>query len=127
MVVFVIATLCTVLSISPLQLDAGYKQNYTIVYASISAYTASDDECGRSDGMTASEVIATPKRTIAMENIPFGTSVDIEGEDEDYVVEDRFGDESQSEIYIDKFVKTKDEAFDYGRQYKMVKIYSYNK
>lgn len=83
------------------------------------AYTASVEECGKADGITASGVKAVQGRTIAADDLPFGTKVVIDGHE--YVVEDRFGGEYKNriDIYMDK----KDDAWNFGRQTKSVKIY----
>ena len=52
---------------------------YTYV-AEVSAYTATDDQCGKSDGITASGTHVKQGRTIAAPSwIPFGTTVVING------------------------------------------------
>ena len=92
---------------------------YRVVLCNISAYTASSDECGKNDGITASGVQAVAGRTIAMDGVPFGTEVEIEGHI--YVVEDRFGGGYTDRIDI--FMDTKAEAFRWGRRWLEVKIY----
>lgn len=84
----------------------------------VSAYTASADECGKSDGITASGTKATVNRTIASDFLSFGTLVIIDGKT--YTVEDRFGGGYTDRIDI--FMKTKKEAFAFGRQWKIVQI-----
>lgn len=93
--------------------------SYREIEANISAYTASDDECGKADGITASGTVATAGRTIAMDGVPFGTLVEIDGHV--YVVEDRFGGGYSDRIDI--FMDTKEEAFQWGRRYMKVRIY----
>ena len=79
-----------------------------------SAYTASVDECGKSDGKTASGLQVTEKRTLACpREYPFGTVISIEGMGE-YRCEDRGG--AIKGNHIDIYVKTKSEAFAFGRQ-----------
>lgn len=92
---------------------------YRTMLANISAYTADSDECGKADGITASGVVAEAGRTIAMDGVPFGTEVEIDGHV--YVVEDRFGGGYSDRIDI--FMDTKAEAFAWGRRYLEVKIY----
>ena len=53
------------------------------------AYTASFDECGKTDGITASGAKATINRTVAADDLPLGTRIRINGQE--YIVEDRFG------------------------------------
>lgn len=79
-----------------------------------SAYTAAADECGKSDGITASGLKVTEKRTLACpKNFPFGTKIKIEGMGE-YRCEDRGGAIKGNKIDI--YVETKSEAFAFGRQ-----------
>lgn len=79
-----------------------------------SAYTAAADECGKSDGITASGLKVTEKRTLACpKNLPFGTVIRIEGMGE-YRCEDRGGAIKGNKIDI--YMETKAEAFAFGRQ-----------
>ena len=92
---------------------------YRVIFANISAYTADSDECGKNDGITASGVVAQSHHTVAMDGVPFGTVVEIEGQT--YIVEDRFGGGYTDRIDI--FMDTKAEAFQWGRRWLEVKIY----
>lgn len=92
---------------------------YREVYCNISAYTAHSDETGRGDGITASGRKAQAGRTIAMDDVPFGTRVEINGHI--YIVEDRFGGGYTNRIDI--YMNAKEEAFQWGRRYLTVKIY----
>lgn len=79
-----------------------------------SAYTAAADECGKSDGITASGLKVAEKRTLACpRELPFGTKLKIEGLGE-YRCEDRGGAIKGNKIDI--YVETKREAFAFGRQ-----------
>ena len=79
-----------------------------------SAYTAAADECGKSDGITASGLKVAEKRTLACpRELPFGTKLRIEGMGE-YRCEDRGGAIKGNKIDI--YVETKKEAFAFGRQ-----------
>ena len=81
--------------------------------AEVSAYTASDDECGKSDGITASGTHAKQGRTIAAPSwIPFGTTVVINGVS--YVCEDRGGFicDNRLDIYMD----SREDAIEFGRK-----------
>jgi 3D (Asp-Asp-Asp) domain-containing protein len=79
-----------------------------------SAYTAAADECGKSDGITASGLRVTEKRTLACpKNFPFGTIIRIEGMG-DYRCEDRGGAIKGNRIDI--YMHTKAEAFQFGRR-----------
>lgn len=91
---------------------------YQLMEANISCYTSDSDECEKSDGITASGTKAVAGRTIAMDGVPFGTKVIIDGHV--YVVEDRFGGGYKNRIDI--YCNSKEEAFRFGRQFKTVKI-----
>lgn len=98
---------------------AAPEQPKKVVIANCSAYTSSPDECGgKSDGITASGKKAVEGRTIAMDDVPLGTRVRIDGKE--YVVEDRFGGDYENRIDI--YVNSKEDAMKFGRQYKEVEI-----
>ncbi len=79
-----------------------------------SAYTAAADECGKSDGITASGLKVAEKRTLACpKEFPFGTKIRIEGMGE-YRCEDRGGAIKGNKVDI--YMETKKEAFAFGRQ-----------
>ena len=81
--------------------------------AEVSAYTATDDQCGKSDGITASGTHVKQGRTIAAPSwIPFGTTVVINGVS--YVCEDRGGyiSDNRLDIYMD----SRDDAMKFGRK-----------
>lgn len=87
------------------------KEKFTI---NASAYTAAADECGKSDGITASGVKVKEKRTLACPSaFPFGTKVNIEGYGT-YVCEDRGG--AIKGNHFDIYMETKKEAFTFGRR-----------
>ena len=85
----------------------------------LTAYTASVEECGKADGITASGSKATQGRTIAADHLPFGTLVEIDGHI--YTVEDRFGGgyTDKIDIYFDNYM----DAINFGRQQRVVRIY----
>jgi 3D (Asp-Asp-Asp) domain-containing protein len=89
-----------------------------------SAYTASADECGNAQGITASGNIVQANHTIAMGNTyPFGTQVQIEGfPNTIFVCEDRGG--SIQSNCIDIYMQTKSQAYAFGRRQLKVKIIS---
>jgi 3D (Asp-Asp-Asp) domain-containing protein len=79
-----------------------------------SAYTAAADECGKSDGITASGVKVREQETLACPSqFPFGTKLSIEGLGT-YVCQDRGG--AIKGNHIDIYMKTKSEAFAFGRR-----------
>lgn len=79
-----------------------------------SAYTAAADECGKSDGITASGVKVKENETIACpREYPFGTKVKIEGYGT-YVCQDRGGAIKGNKFDI--YMETKTEAFAFGRR-----------
>ncbi|MFZ1626700.1 MAG: 3D domain-containing protein [Candidatus Moraniibacteriota bacterium] len=85
-----------------------------------SAYTAAADECGKSDGITASGLKVQGERTLACPpNFPFGTWVAIEGMGE-FRCEDRGGAIKGNKFDI--YMETKSEAFAFGRQHLEVEI-----
>lgn len=87
------------------------KESFTI---NASAYTASSDECGKNDGITASGIKVKEKRTIACPpNFPFGAKLKIERMGI-YTCEDHGGAIKGNKIDI--YMKTKKEAFEFGRQ-----------
>jgi 3D (Asp-Asp-Asp) domain-containing protein len=79
-----------------------------------SAYTAAADECGKSDGITASGLKVKTRETIACpSHFPFGTKLAIEGMGT-YVCQDRGG--AIKGNHIDIYMETKSEAFAFGRR-----------
>lgn len=79
-----------------------------------SAYTAAADECGKSDGITASGIKVKAKRTLACpREYPFGTKIKIDGYGT-YVCEDRGGAIKGNKFDI--YMHTKKEAFAFGRR-----------
>jgi len=79
-----------------------------------SAYTAAADECGKSDGITASGIKVAESRTLACPpSYPFGTKIAIEGVGV-LRCEDRGG--AIKGNHFDIYMETKDEAFALGRQ-----------
>lgn len=79
-----------------------------------SAYTAAADECGKSDGITASGAKVQARRTLACPpSYKFGTKVEIDGMGT-YVCEDRGG--AIKGNHFDIYMPTKSEAFAFGRR-----------
>lgn len=79
-----------------------------------SAYTAAADECGKSDGITASGVRVMEKRTLACPpQYPFGTKISIESYGT-YTCEDRGG--AIKGNHFDIYMETKKQAFAFGRR-----------
>ena len=79
-----------------------------------SAYTASADECGKTDGITASGNHVKKNHTLACpREYKFGTKIYIEGMGE-FVCEDRGG--AIKGNHFDIYMETKQEAFAFGRQ-----------
>lgn len=91
--------------------DSLPKGKFTI---NASAYTAAADECGKSDGITASGLKVVEKRTLACPpNFPFGAKIQIDGMGV-YSCEDRGG--AINGNHIDIYMETKTEAFAFGRR-----------
>jgi 3D (Asp-Asp-Asp) domain-containing protein len=87
------------------------KEKFTV---NASAYTAAADECGKSDGVTASGLKVAQKRTLACPaSFPFGTKIAIEGMGE-FRCEDRGGAIKGNKVDI--YMETKKEAFAFGRR-----------
>jgi 3D (Asp-Asp-Asp) domain-containing protein len=79
-----------------------------------SAYTASADECGKADGITASGLKVKENETIACpSHFPFGVKIAITGMGI-FVCEDRGG--AIKSNHIDIYMKTKSDAFAFGRR-----------
>jgi len=81
--------------------------------AEVTAYTASVEECGKDDGITASGVFIEEGHIAMDDSIPFGTRVRIAGLGE-YVVTDRGGDITGNRIDI--FTPSRSNAFRFGRK-----------
>ena len=94
------------------------KPRYTEVTMNVSAYTASSDECGKGDGVTASGVVAVEGITVASDDLPFGTVVVVNGHR--YVVQDRFGGGYSNRLDI--YMESVDAADNFGRQWITVMI-----
>ncbi|MFA6160177.1 MAG: 3D domain-containing protein [Parcubacteria group bacterium] len=79
-----------------------------------SAYTAAADECGKSDGITASGLKVKEKETIACPpQFPMGTKIRI-SDMGTYICQDRGG--AIKGNHIDIYMETKKEAFAFGRR-----------
>lgn len=79
-----------------------------------SAYTAAADECGKSDGITASGNKVQENRTLACpKQYKFGTRIKIDGMGT-YVCEDRGG--AIKGNHFDIYMQTKKQAFAFGRR-----------
>lgn len=97
------------------KLNAGKKYNlpsgsFTI---NASAYTAAADECGKSDGITASGIKVHRGTLACPPNFPFGTKIEIDGMGT-FVCEDRGG--AIKGNHVDIYMPTKKEAFAFGRR-----------
>ena len=87
------------------------KEQFTI---NASAYTAAADECGKSDGITASGVKVEDKRTLACPpQYPFGAKIKIDGMGI-FTCEDRGGAIKGNKFDI--YMETKSKAFAFGRR-----------
>jgi len=89
-----------------------------IMLCTVTAYTASYEECGKTDGITSSGTKATEGRTVACDFLAFGTQVVILGQT--YTVEDRIGSGHQSKI--DVYMESKEEALKFGHRQLEVEI-----
>ena len=100
---------------------AAAEREYIEVTATLTAYCPCVKCCGKSDGITASGTQATAGRTVAVDTrlIPYGTEISIDGKT--YVAEDCGG--KVKGYTIDVFFGSHEEALNFGRQTKTVKIY----
>ena len=89
-----------------------------LLIVTCTAYTASFDECGKTDGITASGIKAVQGRTVAADDLPLGTKVIIDGHT--YTVDDRFGGGYKNRIDI--YMDSKADAVRFGRQIKVVQV-----
>lgn len=82
------------------------------------AYTNSYEDCGKTDGITASGVRVSRGMVAAPKSIPFGTKIKIDN----YgivEVQDRGGaiiEEDDGSIHLDIFFNTKEEVVQFGRK-----------
>ena len=85
-----------------------------------SAYTAAADECGKSDGITASGVKVKENRTLACPPaFPFGAKISIDGHGT-FVCEDRGG--AIKNNHFDIYMQTKKQAFTFGRRILLAEV-----
>ena len=100
---------------------AAAEREYIEVTATLTAYCPCVKCCGKSDGITASGTQATAGRTVAVDTrlIPYGTEISIDGKT--YIAEDCGG--KVKGYTIDVFFDSHEEALNFGRQTKTVKIY----
>ena len=87
-------------------------------FIACTAYSASIEECGKTDGITASGVKAVEGVTVAADHLPFGTKIEIDGHV--YTVHDRFGGGYTDRIDIYK--ESQEDCYKYGRQYALARI-----
>lgn len=97
------------------------EREYIEVTATLTAYCPCVKCCGKSDGITASGTQATAGRTVAVDTrlIPYGTEISIDGKT--YIAEDCGG--KVKGYTIDVFFNSHEEALNFGRQTKIIKIY----
>ena len=85
-----------------------------------SAYTAAADECGKSNGKTASGLLVRENRTLACpSSYPFGAKIFIDGYGT-YRCEDRGG--AIKGNHFDIYMRTKSDAFAFGRRTLMAEV-----
>lgn len=84
------------------------------------AYSSSFEECGKTDGITASGIRAIEGKTVAADDLPLGTRIEINGKI--YTVHDRFGAGHKNRIDI--FKESQADCFKFGKQYAFAKIVS---
>ena len=84
-----------------------------------SAYCSCQKCCGKADGITASGKVAQAGRTVAVNWLPFGTVVRIDGKE--YRVEDRgavshFGSRKKPKKRVDIYMASHAEALAWGKR-----------
>ena len=104
-------------SVNPLydNYDTGEPDDITII---ATAYTASIEECGKDDGITASGKLVSPGCIAAPRDIPFGTKIRVSGLGV-FNVEDRGGAivrVSDNIIKIDIWMESYNEAIKFGKR-----------
>ena len=113
-------TIVVILAVFLFQTSAQAYEQWKITH-----YSASFEECGKTDGITASGKKAKPNHTCACNWLPFGTRLKIGNEI--YVVEDHgarslFGSKKKHIKHIDIFCTTHSEAVRRGVFYAPVQI-----
>lgn len=93
------------------------EKTFKTVLMTVTAYTASIEECGNNDGITASGK-QVQEGMVASDDLPFGTKVIINGKQ--YVVEDRFGGNYRNRIDI--YMTSRASAERFGRKYINVEV-----
>ena len=88
------------------------------ILVTVTAYTASIEECGKDDGITASGAVAIEGITVAADDLPLGTMVRID--DNIYIVQDRFGANYRNRIDI--YMDSVSRANNFGRREMMIEI-----
>ena len=83
---------------------------------SVSAYNATVEQCGKSDGITAMGARCTEGRTVACNDLPLGTLIRIGSNV--YRVEDRMASSGCIDIYMDSY----EDAMRFGRKTMEVEI-----
>lgn len=91
----------------------------TLLFVICTAYTPALDECGKTDGITASGHKAVQGITVASDGLPLGTEIVIDGHT--YIVQDRFG-AGHGKHRMDIYMENKTDAFKFGRQVKIVEV-----
>jgi 3D (Asp-Asp-Asp) domain-containing protein len=114
------------------QMRGKYKNNYIYSFEGVvTAYSPYEESTGKSPDdpdfkVTASGVIATQGRTIAMDNrFPFGTLVKIEGFDNIFVVQDRGGKIKGNRV--DVYFDSVEDAIKFGKQKRKIYIIKFPK
>jgi 3D (Asp-Asp-Asp) domain-containing protein len=85
------------------------------VLMNVTAYTASVEECGKTDGITASGEKVQEHHTLAAgPSIPFGTKIYIPEFMKTFVVEDRGG--AITDNHLDIYMERLEDAREFGRK-----------
>lgn len=84
------------------------------------AYSPTVEECGKTDGITASGIRAVEGETVAADDLPLGTKIEIGGKI--YTVHDRFGAGHKNRVDI--FMESQEDCFRFGKRYMAARIVS---
>ena len=98
--------------------DSVSRGGHRKVLMNVSAYTSSDDECGKSDNITASGRKGIIGYSCASDSLPMGTKVLVNGRI--WEVMDRFGGGYGDRL--DLMMGSKEECFNFGRKWIEVEV-----
>lgn len=95
-------------------------KTFETILASVSAYTTAPDETDSDNLITASGKVAEEGMIACPSRFEFGTIVEIKGRE--FVCEDRMSRQYRAGNFFDILMKTKHDAFMWGRQIVEVRV-----